>query len=632
MDNTDLIKKFGGKKIEETYVSSNADLINKFGGGVVKAEAPTENDILTGPPTPENFEQSKVIATEAEKALASKPVEWSKLPIVRQGIQGFKEGKGLAGEGLVDIFQHRPATGLGKFVLGVGQQLLNVVPILPTIEAGREQVEKITGNKEFSERAELVATSGLPIAKAGKAALKTLPSNRAIDTIANAIGPENIPSVIKQLQSNPRLTLTDVDPNVQIIAQGLAAKPGDPRSIIDKFVKDRTDTKLDTVIGALDETMGVPVNIKDKVDSLKKLIKDTGKEINPVIASIDNVDITPVIKHIDEKLKPGVQSVISMGEPLPLEDIQKSLKNLRQFLTDDKSFRTDAQSLHNFQSALRAKAEDLMSSQSGQDRQRGYALINVRNQVVDAIDVASGNAYKPKLAKYRDVNDIEDAFKKGQAITKNRLGNLDDDPSYWEAWIKNATPAEKEAAKEGARLAVAQQMGSVTNAARKGIDVPLVEFNKEKLKLLFGKDEVEKMAKTLADEREIAYNNSKLMQGSMTAMRELGAKATEVRPDYEPKFTKTILPVALEAGTLYLSGGNIPVAGFAAGLAYPYVRGKMTKVGQALDRKTNVEITNLATATGEARKNLIKALQDYIPKGKLSLAQKSILALPIAKP
>src|SRR5690606_37320513 len=181
-----------------------------------------------------------------------------------------------------------------------------------------------------------------------------------------------------------------------------------------------------------------------------------------------------------------------------------------------------------FQSALRAKAEDLLSSANGQDRQRGYAMMNVRNQVVDAIDAAgeTPGSSKAALAKYRDVNDVNDAFKKGQLVTRNRLGNLDDNPAYWEEWISKATPAELEAAREGARLAVAHQMSSIPNAARKGMTIPEIEFNSEKLKLLFGKEEVEKMAKALADEKKIADTNSKLFQNSQTAMRMLGAEAT----------------------------------------------------------------------------------------------------------
>lgn len=642
----DLINEFGskGKATANVVVSPYADLINEFGSGTIKAQAPaqTEADVLLGPPTPDKLEKSKEIAAAAAQARKDAPIDISTLPIVRQGIEGFKQGGELAGQGYSDISKGLSAQGVGKVALGHGQQLLNVIPVLPTIEAAREQIEKLTGNKEFADRAELVATSGLPIAKTAKAITATMPSSRAVKTLVDAIGPERIPEVIERLKSNPRLTLMDVDPNVQVISQGLASKPGEPRNILDTVVKGRTDSKLDTVTGAIDEALGVPVNVLDKVNSLKSNIRAAGKEINPIVASAGPVDLSNVISSIDAKLKPGVNSVISMGEPLPLGDIERSLKGVRKLLTDDKSVRTDPNSLHAFQSSLRAKAEDLLSSSSGQDRQLGRALMDVRNQVVEAIDKASPQikqadgtstgTYKSALAKYRDVNDVDNAFKKGQLITKNRLGNLEDDPSYWDKWIKQASTEELEAAREGARLTVAQQMGAVTNAARKGMDIPQVEFNREKLKLLFGKEEVEKMHKALMDEKTIADTNAKLFANSQTAMRLLGADATKVRPDYEPKFTRTILPVALEAGSQYLTGGSVPALGLAAGLAYPFGRSKITKIGQNLDRKTNVEIADLASSVGEARENLIKALQAHVPPGKLTMKQRLQLSLPIQKP
>lgn len=642
-DYTDLINEFGSKGEAAPVVTPHADLISEFGSGAVKA-APPPQAALPEPRVPLSG------ATPAEEAAyyediknpKPQPFEFNKLPIARQFVKGFQEASDMAGEGYKDIGTGRPASGVGKVLLGHGLQALNATGILPTIAEVTDQLGKLTGNPDFAKRAEFVATSGLPVAKLGKVAAEAMPASRAIKTIVDNIGVDNLPGVINQLKSNPRLTLMDVDPNIQIISQGLAAKPGEPRNLLDKVVRGRTDSKLDVVKGAVDEAMGTPVNVLDKVNNLKGQIKAAGAEINPIIKSSGTVDISPVVASIDSKLKPGVNSVLTMGEPLPLGDIEKSLEGVKKFITDGKSFRTDPQSLHTFQSALRAKAEDLLSSTSGQDRQLGRALMDVRNQVVTAIDKASpqitdaaGNvtgSYKPALAKYRDVNDVEDAFKKGQAVTKNRLGNLEDDPAYWDKWIKQATPAELEAAKEGARLAYAHQMSSVTNAARKGTDIPLIEFNKQKLELLFGKPEVEKMAKALADEKLIADTNSKLFQNSQTAMRKLGAEATDIRPDYEPKFTRYALPLALEAGSQYLSGGSLPVLGATLGVAYPFARSKITKIGQNLDRKTNVDIANLASSVGEARENLIQALQAHVPQTKLTMGQKLKLSLPVAKP
>src|SRR5690606_6445799 len=109
---------------------------------------------------------------------------------------------------------------------------------------------KLTGNPDFAKRAELVATSGLPIAKVAKVATEAMPSTRAINTLVDAIGTENIPKVIDQLKSNPRLTLMDVDPNTQVIAQGLAAKPGEPRNLLDKVVAGRKDSQKGVVTEA----------------------------------------------------------------------------------------------------------------------------------------------------------------------------------------------------------------------------------------------------------------------------------------------------------------------------------------------------------------------------------------------
>lgn len=647
----ELAAKYGSGNVvvapSTATVDPYAHLANKYGSGAAPAAAPAAatydpTQIPLSGATPEQQAQHMEEVKNPSKSLNVN----ERAPVVNTFMKnlnkGLKESSDLMGEGITDYTKGNVASAAWKFPLGAVGGAFNAAMVAPTINTAKDYLTKFTGNPEFSNRAELVATGGLPIAKTAKIISDLAPSSRAVKTIVDAVGPENLPTFIQQLKSNPRLTAMDVDPNVQIIAQGLAAKPGDPRHLLDKVVKGRNDTKLDTVTGAIDEAMGVPVNITDKIDTLKSKIKAVGKEINPIVKDTGAVDMSPVIASIDAKLKPGVNSVISVGEPLPLGDIEKSLEGVKKLITDGKSVRTDAQSLHNFQSALRAKAEDLLSSTSGQDRQLGYALMDVRNQIVSAIDAASPKivnaagetigSYRPALAKYRDENDIMEGFKKGTEVTKNRLGNLEDDPTYWDKWVKSneSHPEVLDAAREGARLAYAHQMGSVVNAARKGMDIPAIQFNKEKLYSLFDKSEVDKMAKALADEKLIADTNSKLFQGTMTAMRTLGAEATKVRPKYEPNYSN-LLPLAAEGVNQYVSGGGLPIA-LAAGYGYMGVRKGMTAIGQKLDRKTNLEIADLAAATGDAKEALIKALQSHIPQGKLTLAQKSMLALPIAKP
>ena len=199
-----------------------------------------------------------------------------------------------------------------------------------------------------------------------------------------------------------------------------------------------------------------------KLRDLKTSAANVGKsQIEPAVNNSGPVDLSGVIQNIDSKLKPGVNSVMTMGQPLPFTEVKKELAQVRGNLTDNKSIRTDPKDLHVFQSNLRARADDLLNSADGKDRQIGYALMDARNQIVDAIDKASPQAkdvngnmsgtYKPALSKFRDEKQIEDAFIKGTQIGSNRPGQWDDRPEFWEDWISKASKQELEAAKEGAR-------------------------------------------------------------------------------------------------------------------------------------------------------------------------------------
>lgn len=636
MDIDALITKYGSGAGSDTNSSPDApfsNLINKYGNGVTTAQEPAvttqepERDYRPKPGEPVTGPVS--VRNPAVEDIINSPSY-----IKRQTIKNYNDAKSLAGKGVSDISQGMSATGVGEVGLGG----LGMITALPgAIISGADRfLQKASGNKDFRPT-ELVTTTGLPIKTVGGVAVNAMPTSRAVNELIKIVGKENIPKVIEELKSNPRLTLMDVSPNAQITAQGLASKPGNPLDVLKNFVTGRSANQKNTVIDAYDEAMGVPFGMKQKNDQLKSSIKKTGQEINPILDQTGTVDITPVISDIDATLKPGVQSVISMGKSLPGPRVNEELAGIRKLLTDDKSQRTDAKQLHAIQSNLRAKAEDLLNSQSGQDRQIGYALMDVRNQIVSAIDKASpqikdnaGNSlgtYKAKLSKYREANQIDEAFQKGLLVTRNKLGRLEDHPEYWDDWVKNASPEELEAAKQGARLAVAHQMGAFRFASRKGLEVPESEFNSQKLGLLFGFKETNKLMKALQDERKINDTDAKLFANSMTAMRLAGQKATEIREDYKPSLSAA-LPAIVEAANQY-AGGEIPGLGAAGVIGYTYVRKGMRKVGQKLDNDTNTEIAKLASATGESREALIKALSNSLPNPKLPLSKKLQLAFPV---
>ena len=192
-DYTDLINEFGSKgTTANTVVTPHADLINEFGSGDVKAAPPAaqsqDGSVYTSTSDASNVPQNYAPAgapvngvqeyrdpNVARTPTPEPPTDISKLPVIRKGIEGFKNASDLASSGYSDIARNSPASGVGKVVLGHASQLLNATGISPLIEEGTDQLGKLTGNPEFASRASLVATSGLPIAKTGSVIASTMP-------------------------------------------------------------------------------------------------------------------------------------------------------------------------------------------------------------------------------------------------------------------------------------------------------------------------------------------------------------------------------------------------------------------------------------------------------------------------
>ncbi len=606
---------------------------------------------VTAPPpdasSPQNLDYWKVnpeTANQPPQSAISKAGGYvAGLPVEYVGNvqKNARSGIELASQGLKDIVENKSAAGVGKAVLGALGYVAS--PVTGIFSTAGEEVTKMTGSKDIGDRAELLLGSGLPVAKAGQMVAKALPKPKALEAIIDTIGgPDKIKVVVDELRSNPRLTIQDVVPATRQMAQKLITTEGQHQNKFEQFVQERIGSTKDSITDIHSAAMGTPVNIVDKVNSLKQAAADVGKkEIQPAVTASGPVDISNVISNIDGKLKPGVNSVITEGQPLPLGDIEKPLAVVRKFLTDDKQVRTDAKSLHQFQSALRAKAEDMLNSTSSSERQQGYALMNVRNDIVEAIDKASPRikladgtetgAYKQALSNFRDEKQVENAFQMGMLVTKNRLGRLEDDPKFWDNWVNAASPQELEAAREGAKLALQHNIKAFKAGARKAEDVVESQFNVDKLSSLFGKDEITKMSRQLKDEREIAITNQKLIHGSDTAMRMKADSRVDLPVEKPPSGVLPVMAAAAE-GLAYMSGG-LPGIGASAVVGQRIAsKVKHNFVDLPLAKAKNERITDLLTATGEDREQLIKILESRIPKANLSIGSKARLALPFANP
>lgn len=646
----DLAAKYGGGEENKSSSKSSSidDLAAKYGGDIQIGQ-PKDLATTGGP----DYRSVGLNRTEEENQKAIKQGQESKKGALEKAAdyvtdfgpkykhalsENFVGSRDMASSGIENIKQGNVAQGAGKTLMG-GLGMVTAPVIGAPLDVIGNEATNVTGDPKFGEKVKLLPTTGLPVGIVAKTASVLRPTNQAIKGLIETIRPENIPEVIARMKENPRLSVMDIVDPVRQMGQKLVVTEGPHQNVLEKATKSRIAEARGVAEGAINDAMGAPVNVYNKLEEMKSAAREVGKKvINPALEGAKSVDVSGVISHIDKLDKPGVMSAISEGEQLPSADIVNRLKEIRKYLTDDKSVMTDPKRLHTIQSSLRSEAEDLLHSSTGSDRLKGRAIMNVRQQIVDAIDEASGpknpdsglGPYKTGLSGYRDEKQIHEAFDKGTEILRNRSTKYDDLPEFWQNWIKNAKPEELAAAREGARTAYRQQVSSLKNAATKAEQVPEIEFNKEKLKMLFNEKSIDKMARQLKDEREIAVTNHKLYHDSQTAMRlKANSQVDLPKPNKSGSGLGAALPVAAEMANQYMGGylgagaiGYGASAGLKTALKYGFDKAQLK-----LAMSKNEELTKLLTAKGADRDELIKALSAAIPGPKQNLLTRGTSAL-----
>lgn len=528
--------------------------------------------------------------------------------------------KELLGDAASDLETGHPYKGAAKTALGLVSGALS--PLTGFVEgAVTTPVTDITGSKDIGDRAGFVASSAIPVVPGGSAVVKALPKNKALSTLVENIGQENLPAVVAGMKANPRLAPADLSPRVLQDTQHLFTNEGPQINYLAKTSADRMASSKGAINEAYDTTAGISPDLAKKMDDLASASKAVGNQkINPAVAGAGPVDITNTLAKIEDVLKPGVNSVISGESSLPLTAVKKELAQIKTMLANDKEMRTGAPDLHKFQAGLRRTAESLLKSGSGADREMGGALMNIRNSLVSDIDKAAGGKYKPALASYRDEMNITEAFKDGYEGLFSSSKKMENTPSFTEKWFNGLSEHEQQAAREGARAAIATEIGVAKNPALAGERLMRSDFNKAKLETLFGKEEAGVLIKKLEDERTIANTHNKIVEGSQTAMRS-ASKSQFALPTKTEVLKSAPAVAATEAANFFMGG----YPGVGGGLLATAKAGAMAKdaIKMKLAREHNAQYAKYALPTeGPSRDELIRQLEARIPTAKPSMLTK----------
>lgn len=456
------------------------------------------------------------------------------------------------------------------------------------------------------------------------ATTKMAPSTQAVNALVEAVGPENVPAVVNRLQQNPRLTLADTSDPVRTMTQGLIdpAQPKAQNAIVEA-VKQRASTRLEAAHSAFTEAMGPAPDVLKMVEGLKEKARDAGrKAIQPALENAKPVDVTPVIAAIDAQVKPGVTALMNPGTQLPLSPIQQELLRVKQQLTNPETGETvyNPQRLHEIQSRIGDQAYQYSKSPDPKDRMLGKQLRDVNEKLIDQIDKASGGAYRPARAKFKDAKDISEAFESGFDVLKNRqglVGALEDSPQALREWMKDATPEQIVAKRLGTRADIDQKINTVKNGALKGETITQIPYNQEKLRLLYGDKEANRLIRVMQDSHDEALTNAKLLVGSKTAETRAGQRAMEV-PKVEPfqlgSLTQALLPSTLaEIAGQYMGAPSMLTAAslIGTGALAGGIKMSAQKLRQVNALAKNAEFAKRALATGPARQETVNALLSH---------------------
>jgi hypothetical protein len=533
----------------------------------------------------------------------------------------------IAGSGLSDVMSGKPASGVGKVGLGALQVLGS------STEAASSVGSDVTGSEDIGNRLGFIAGMA-PVGKAANVVVQNLPKNKALNILVDKItsngrDPQALVDTINSMKADSRIGPADTSAAVQNMTQKLFTTEGDAaKNYLYNTSKGRVANLPQDVTAAYNQAGGVPVNVVQKLADLSAASKKVGNDlINPALEKAKPVDISDTLDSIDNILKPGV---LKIGDSVPLTAVKNELTDIQKSLRTSKEY--NANDLHTFQSGLRSTAADMMKSGDGNTRQVGQALMNVRNNLVTDINkVAPG--YKEGLSAYKDEKDIADAFRHAHDDIFTKSTKMENAPEVTKQWFDSLSDNEKEAAKEGARLAVRSKMGVSDNASLAGTNFAKSEFNQKKLETIFGEDETNKLLTDLEHTRAIKNTDQKIIEGSQTEMRRAGdqAVALPVKGEGGSILNYAVPAVAEYAGQLMGSPGVGGIIGGGVMAAKGIGSAAKHAIDTKLAKERNLHLAKMALPIqGPERDQLISDLQSFLPKPKQSLLSRVASRLPIS--
>lgn len=412
-------------------------------------------------------------------------------------------------------------------------------------------------------------------------------ANNALLAAVEASG-QDIPALRAELARNPNLTLADLSPALREQVVGLA-QGGPQAPAVQAWVNARREAAGGQVREAFDTAIGAapdPVALREQLAQTAQT--NARNAFQPILRNAQPVSL--------DGLSEGARGRI----------MQAHERALAPFSPDARAAFSDAERLHLTQQQLRREADTLGSSAAGSDRLAAGDVRNLRNEVVNRLDAATGGQFRTAQRQFADDLAVREAFDNGMsALNRVRSGaqGLDARPEALRREWQGMSQPEREAYREGARTQIAATMDAARNPARAGEAITDADFNRQKLAIIFGDDEAGQIMRAVQDSRRMAETNNRVFGGSDTAQRTAARESVRVRGDSAPAAG---LEIPALAGVV---GGPGAAAASIAAKGGNKLIGAM---GRRSDTARNRMLADDLTAAGQGGEDVLNRLEAFL--------------------
>lgn len=332
------------------------------------------------------------------------------------------------------------------------------------------------------------------------------PEARATKLAAEAFRRDGVPldqagqRVGAMQRTSPETVLADVGgENVRGLARVTVNTPGAGRERVAAFMEAR---RLDQPERIVNSIRSVLKNPDDFAKTTARMAAERERIAGPIYQSAFSksvpVNVTGVVRKIDQTVRPGVNAMVSPGSDLRPDGIAATLGRLRSYFATQQNQRVDLRELHN----IKMELDDMIgAAKAAGEGTKARALKDVQRELLRSMDRASPD-YKKARSIYSSSHEMDEALDLGRNVFRMDADALKAELSRMD------TPAQREMVQVG----IARAVEDMAMQTRDGHDL---------VRRMFGN-------KKSRDVLRAGFQNDKAFrQFQVTMMREAAMRRTD---------------------------------------------------------------------------------------------------------